>query len=216
MSPASDDPASLRSAMPLCMSGLAPVPATDEVAVAPMTVRGTRVWMAYRLDKREWQRREACGLGPVLEWDLLDTLMDLPAGMTVPAACLRSPVRHRLATAPPGVVSSGAGGLTRTVVPAVVPLLAVVSTRDWRQGLAAASRFAVYCRRLVVATDPGEACEDMLAAARAQGTGVAVGCPGRASVLFAPPPVPGWEPTPAWWRFCEEVYGQAAAAGRAA
>ena len=32
-------------------------------------------------------------------------------------------------------------------------------------------------------------------------------------MLLDPAPVPGWEPTPAWWRFCEEIYGQAAGGG---
>ena len=198
--------------MPVCLSGATPRPATEEVAVTRMTVRGARVWMAYRPDQHEWRRRQACGLGPVMAWDLLDTLMDFPAGMTVPVSGLDGPVRRRLAAAPPGVVRFGAGGVTRTVVPAVTPLLAVITTRDWRAGLAAASRFANYCRRLVVA--PGlEGGEEALAAARGRGTGLAAGCLGRVQVLLEPAAVPDWEPTPAWWRFCEEVYGQAAAAG---
>ena len=143
--------------MPVCLSGATPRPATEEVAVTRMTVRGTRVWMAYRPDQREWRRRQACGLGPVLAWDLLDTLMDFPAGMAVPVSGLDGPVRRRLAAAPPGVVRFGADRVTRTVVPPVMPLLAVITTRDWRTGLAAASRFANYCRRLVVAPGLGEA-----------------------------------------------------------
>ena len=35
-------------------------------------------------------------------------------------------------------------------MPAVTPLLAIVTTRDWASGLARASRFAPYCRRLAV------------------------------------------------------------------
>lgn len=198
--------------MPVCLSGTTPQPATEEVAVTRMTVRGTRVWMAYRPDQSEWRRRQACGLGPVMAWDLLDTLMDFPAGMPVPVSCLDGPVRRRLAAAPAGVVRFGADGVTRTVVPAVMPLLAVITTRDWRKGLAAASQFANYCRRLVVAPGLEEASEEALAAARVRGTGMATGSAGRARVLLEPAPVPDWEPTPAWWRFCEEIYVQAASA----
>jgi hypothetical protein len=111
------------------------------------------------------------------------------------------------------VVCFGADGVTRTVVPAVMPLLVVIATTDWRKGLAAAARFATYCRRLVVAPDLGKGSEEMLTAARARRTGMAIGCPGRARVLLEPAPAPGWEPTPAWWRFCEEIYGQAARGG---
>lgn len=199
--------------MPVCLSGTTPRPATEEVAVTRMTVRGTRIWMAYRPDRREWRRRQACGLGPVLAWDLLDTLMDFPAGMAVPADGLDRPVRRRLAAAPSGVVRFGADGVTRTVVPAVMPLLAVITGRDWRAGLAGASRFANYCPRLVVVRDPGECTGEALEAARRRGAGLAVGRAGQARVLAEPAPVPGWEPTPAWWRFCEEIYGQAAGAG---
>jgi hypothetical protein len=199
--------------MPVCLSGPTPRPATEEVTVTRMTVRGTRVWMAYHPDQREWRRRRACGLGPVLAWDLLDTLMDFPAGMAVPVSGLDGPVRRRLAAAPPGVVRFDADMVTRTVVPPVMPLLAVVTTRDWRAGLAAASRFANYCRRLVVAPGLGEGSEEALAAARARGTGMAAGGAEQAQVLVEPAPVPGWEPTPAWWRFCEEIYGQRVTAG---
>ena len=45
--------------MPVCQSGSAPWPASEDVAVSRMTVRGTRVWMAYRPDRGEWRRREA-------------------------------------------------------------------------------------------------------------------------------------------------------------
>ena len=103
--------------MPVCLSGPTPRPATEEVAVTRMMVRGTRAWMAYHPDQREWRRRQACGLGPVLAWDLLDTLMDFPAGIAVPVSGLDGPVRRRLAAAPPGVVRFGADMVTRTVVP---------------------------------------------------------------------------------------------------
>jgi hypothetical protein len=198
--------------MPVCLSGAAPGPAADDVAVARMTVRGTRVWMAYRPDQHEWRRRQACGLGPVLAWDLLDTLMDFPAGLAVPVAGLGGPVRRRLAGAPAGVVRFGAGRVTRTVVPALMPLLAVLTARDWRAGLAAASRFANYCPRLVVVPGMEGASEEAVAAARGRGAGLAAGHPGRESVLLEPAPVPDWEPTPAWWRFCEEIYGQVTSA----
>jgi hypothetical protein len=200
------------AAMPVCFSGTTPRPATHEVAVTRMTVRRTQVWMTYRPDQREWRRREAYGLGPVVAWDLLDTLMDFPADMAVPIASLDPPVRRRLAAAPQGVVRFGQEGMTRTIVPAVTPLLAIITTRDWRNGLKSASRFANYCRRLIMAPDLGEGSEDVLAAAQLQGTGVAIGRAGQAQVLLEPRPVPDWEPTPAWWRFCEEIYGQAARA----
>lgn len=200
------------TAMPVSFSGKTPQPVTAEVAVTRMTIRGTRVWMTYRPDKSEWRRRESCGLGPVLAWDLLDTLMDFPADMAVPVACLDGPVRRRLAAAPAGVVNFSVEGVTRAVVPAVMPLLAVITARDWRKGMAGASRFANYCRRLVVVPDLGGDTEEALATAERRGTGMAVGHAGEASMLLEPAPLPDWEPTPAWWRFCEEIYSQAVSA----
>jgi hypothetical protein len=41
-------------------------------------------------------------------------------------------------------------------VPAVTPLLAIITARDWRTGLKSASRFANYCRRLIVAPGLGD------------------------------------------------------------
>jgi hypothetical protein len=200
------------AAMPVCFSGTTPQPATPEVAVTRMTVRSTQVWMAYRPDQREWRRREACGLGPVTAWDLLDTLMDFPASMAVPVTSLDAAVRRRLTAAPQGVVRFGLQGVTRDVMPAVMPLLAIITARDWRTGLKSASRFANYCRRLIVAPDLGGSGETALAAAQLRGTGVAIGAE-QARVLLEPRPVPDWEPTPAWWRFCEQIYGQAVRAG---
>lgn len=86
----------------------------------------------------------------MLAWDLLDTLMDLPAGLPVPAAGLSQPARRRVCRAPAGVARVSGGQVTRDLVPAVTPLLAIVTTRDWASGLARASRFAPYCRRLAV------------------------------------------------------------------
>ncbi len=192
------------------LSGSGASPARDDVHVTRALVLGTSAWIAFRYDGCEAGRRAAYGLGPVLGWDLLDTLMDLPAGLPVPAAGLTRPARRRVGRAPAGVVRVSGGQVTRDLVPAVTPLLAVITARDWTSGLARASRFAPYCRRLVVGPRP-VAVGEVLQTAGWVGIGVAVRSgAGGAELLLEPEPVKDWQPTAAWWRFCEVIYGHAA------
>jgi hypothetical protein len=160
------------------------------------------------VDWAEARRRRGFGLGAVLGWDLLDTLMELPAGLPVPVTALTGPARRRVARAAPGVARMTGGQVTRDLVPPVTPLLAVVTAGDWLDGLTRAARFAPYCCRLVLGPaqdDPDQALE----AAAGLGIGVAVRAgPGRAEVLAEPEPLADWQPTTAWWRFCEVIYGQ--------
>src|SRR5260221_9698735 len=95
------------------LSGSGPRPARDDVQVTQVRVLGTRAWIAFRYDRLEARRREACGLGAVLAWDLLDTLMDLPAGLPVLAATLSRPARRRATGAAPGVAPVSGGPITR-------------------------------------------------------------------------------------------------------
>jgi hypothetical protein len=177
-------------------------------------VLGTSAWIAYRHDQGEAGRRERHGLGPVLAWDLLDTLLDLPAGLPVPVSALSAPARRRVAAAGPGVASIGAGTVTRVLVPAVTPLLAIVVAGQWDDLLVRASRFAPYCARMAVGPCLPAGAEVLGIAARL-GIGVASRTDsGSADVLLEPEPVADWQPTTAWWRFCEAVYGQASAPGR--
>lgn len=76
-----------------------PVPARDDVQVTRAQVLGTSAWVAYTPDRREARRRRALSLGAVVDWDLLDTLMELPEGMPVPLSALSSPARRRVARA---------------------------------------------------------------------------------------------------------------------
>lgn len=196
------------------LSAGGPQPARDGVCVIRARILGTRAWMMYRADDREWARRQAEGLGAIMAMDLLDTLMDLPAGLPVPLSALTSPARRRLRQAPRGVVRISRGAVTRQIVPAVSPLLGVVRTRSWRDGLAAASRFACYCPRIALVPPLGADTGEALALAREYGIGLAISASASAGVLLEPEPVTDWEPTPAWWWLCEDIYRQAAAGDR--
>ncbi len=195
-------------------SGGRPQSATRDVSIVRVRVLGAWARVIYRGDDHEWRRRSAEGLGAVLAWDLLDTLMDLPVGMPVPMSSLTGPAQRRLRKAPRGVACISGSVITRQIVPAVTPLLAVISTRSWRDGLVAASRFACYCPRIVVVPALGSDEAEALALAREFGIGLAVSRAASAGVLLEPEPVRDWEPTPAWWWLCEDIYRQAAAEGR--
>lgn len=200
----------MSSAALVQLSGTGPRPARDDVQVTRAQVLDTWAWIAFRYDRPEAARRAACGLGPVLAWDLLDTLMELPAGLPVPAAALTQPARRRVCRAPVGVAHVSGGQVIRDLVPAVTPLLAIITARDWASGLTRASRFAPYCRRMVVGPRLPAGGKVLQAAARL-GIGVAVrGGPGATEVLLEPQPVEDWQPTTAWWRFCEVIYGHTA------
>ena len=191
------------------LSGSEPRSACDGIRVDKALVLGTHAWMAFRCNLPEMARRSACGLREVLAWDLLDTLMDLPAGLPVPATALSRPARRRVQAAPAGVLRVIDGQVIRELVPPVTPLLGVITSRDWTGGLARASRFAPYCRRMVIGPEfPADS--DLLRTAAHLGIGVAVRSKAKsAEVLLEPEPVHDWQPTTAWWRFCETIYGQA-------
>jgi hypothetical protein len=183
----------------------------SEVQVTRALVLETSAWIAFRCDRSEVARRAFCGLGSVVAWDLLDTLMDLPAGLPVPAAELGQAARGLVYRAPPGVARLDDCQVIRDLVPALTPVLAMVTARDWAEGLMRASRFAPYCRRMVVSSGRPPGAKVLQTAAR-HGIGVGVRNGTTAEMLQDPQPVADWQPTTAWWRFCEVVYGHAAQA----
>jgi hypothetical protein len=202
---------SAASLVRLC--GPSPRSAQEDVQVTRARMLGIWAWMAYSADWREVGRRAEFALGAVPGWDLLDTLMDLPAGLPVPLGALAGPARRRVTGAAPGVARVAGGQVIRDLVPPVTPLLAIVMAGEWRAGLVRASRFAPYCRRMVLgpALSAGD---EILDTAGRLGIGLAVRTGvGLAEVLVEPEPVRDWEPTTAWWRFCEVTWGQAARRG---
>jgi hypothetical protein len=190
------------------LAGSRPRPARAGIEVCRAAVLGTSAWMAFRYDQEEACRRASVGLGSVVSWDLLDTLMTLPAGLPVQSAALSGAARRRVARAPAGVVRITGSEVIRDLVPALTPLLAIVTTVDWMDGLERASRFGAYCKRMVAGPPVTPAHEVMRTASRL-GIGVAARARGAASVLLEPEPLADWQPTVAWWRFCEVIYAHA-------
>nr|WP_042179202.1 hypothetical protein [Kibdelosporangium sp. MJ126-NF4]CEL13689.1 hypothetical protein [Kibdelosporangium sp. MJ126-NF4]CTQ99375.1 hypothetical protein [Kibdelosporangium sp. MJ126-NF4] len=167
---------------------------------------GTAATVVHRTNRVEHARRRDHGLTSVESMELLDVLTDFPVRMPVPLSSVRRPDLRVLHRAPTGVVRVTASTVTRLVEPVVTPVLAVVHAPRWREGLADASEFAAYCPRMVVVDKLPENSDEALAEASWYGIGVAVGPRSAPDVVLEPEPLPDWQPTVAWWRFCERVY----------
>ncbi|TCO45871.1 hypothetical protein [Actinocrispum wychmicini] len=195
------------SAVPV-QSGSAFVVPGEDLAAAKMRLFDTAVVMVHRLDAVEHRRRGELGLGQLTSLELIDVLMDLPADVPVPQRSLDVTSLHQLRRCQPGVVEFTGAQVVRRVVPAVMPIMAVVYAKKWDDGLIRASRFASYCQRTVVVPDLPENADEALAEASWYGIGVAVGPKAAPVTVLQPEVFAEWRPTPAWWRFAEVAYGQ--------
>lgn len=172
----------------------------------PVRVFGTSATIAHSTDHAERDRRCRAGLGHLDSLELLDALMELPTHTPLPWSSLSSSTAGILRRAPSGAVRSTRSSVTRLAVPVVTPALAVVYAAEWRQGLARASQFAAYCPRMFVVPGLPATAVEVLSEASWYGVGVAVGNRLTPTVVLEPEPVTAWQPTVAWWRFCERVY----------
>ncbi len=138
--------------------------------------------------------------------ELLDALMGLPARAAVPLSSMSSSSLGVLRRSPRGIVRFTSSSVTRLAVPPVTPVLAIVHSARWRDGLERASRYAAYCPRMLVVRELPANADEALAEASWYGIGVAVGPRSAPTTVLEPEPLADWQPTVAWWRFCERVY----------
>lgn len=173
---------------------------------ARVRIFGTSATIAHRRDDVEHERRRRRNLADVSSMELLDVLMDLPIGAAVPRSALAPATLRVLRGAPDGVVQVDNVSVTRLAAPAVTPVLAVVYASRWRDGLERASEFASYLPRMFVVPEAPANAEEALAEASWYGIGVAVGPRSAPTTVLEPEPLDDWQPTTAWWWFCEQVY----------
>ncbi|WP_143466805.1 hypothetical protein [Lentzea kentuckyensis] len=167
---------------------------------------GTTATIVHRRDDVEHERRRSCGLADIKSMELLDVLLDLPVGAAIPRSSLSPAVLRVLHRAPDGVVQFNDTSVTRLAAQAVTPVLAVVYASSWRDGLERASEFASYLPRMFVVPEAPSSSEEALAEASWYGVGVAVGPRSAPTTVLEPEPLADWQPTTAWWWFCEQVY----------
>ena len=175
-----------------------------EQAMVP--VLGTRALLHYRLDRHEDDRRRRAHLGAIRHPEILELLLGLPFGVSVPVASLTPLERSALRLAPPGAVAVRAMRVTRQAVYPLAVDLAVVTTRGWRTGLEVVGRFAPFCSRVMLLRQWPNDTEDLRMQADFYGVGVVVANSADVEVLVAPRPFQRRRFTAAGWRFLEEVY----------
>lgn len=186
-----------------------PYPATDQVHVGRVRLWGHPVWLVYRRDEHEWTRRERHGVGAVEDLGTLALLMDLPAGLPVPSGELHPADQRLLRRLPAGVLRHDTGMVVRDLISVLTPLMAIVPARTWDDGADTASRFAVYCARLVLLPEPPADPLLVLSDASLYGIGVTVaGTTGPARVLVESTVATDMRCTPAGWAFSEQIYTQ--------
>jgi hypothetical protein len=88
-----------------------------------------------RVDEAELTRRAQAGLGPVLDYRLVEALASLPLGLPVSWEEIDPIVRAVLDCAPPGVLRATPAQVERLVRPAVRVTGVLTVTRDWRTGV---------------------------------------------------------------------------------
>ena len=182
----------------------------EDVRFGRARLFNTSVLVCYRAHTEEWKRRQHVGAGAVLSIGVLDFLMELPADSPVPVAALARRDRQMLRTLPHGTVDVANGHVTRRFVPAVTPLLVIVQAREWERGLRYASRFGAYLPRAVAVRALPDDADAAILEASYYGIGVFVHSGPQVREVVPPEEVLDWEPTPAWWWFCESVYRQVA------
>ncbi|MDQ3403890.1 MAG: hypothetical protein M3548_10910 [Actinomycetota bacterium] len=192
------------SLLPATTAGL--VSGAAQATWTKVTMFDTPAWLAHQVDLDERDRRQEVGMGAVQALDLLDILMNLPAGMPVPLRSLGRDTRQAFGRMPRGAVDLSDTAAVRRVVPLAYPSLAVVISSRWHDGLVRASRFAAYCQRMtLLRTMPDDARAAMDLATR-YGIGLAVLGETDIDVLVEPQPLADWQPTPAWWWFSETIF----------
>ena len=173
-----------------------------------MNVRGTDATIVYTPDRAELERRQEHGNPSVVRLDWLNLLMDLPVGHPVPFSSFRPAEYRALNRMPLGTVDITPGGFVRQLTHPLRVELAIVRGHQWKPGLVRASRFAPYCRRvLVLAGKPKYAILQQAAIeADVYGIGLIVNKSRTPEVVVRPGNYEKYRHTPAGWKFLEEVY----------
>lgn len=173
-------------------------------AVVP--ILGVQALLRYRFDVQEDDRRRQWRLGAIRDPEVLELLLGLPVGISVPVSSLTASERSALRLAPPGAVEVEAGLVTRRAVYPLAVDLALVAAQGWRTGLEVAGRFAPFCSRVMLLRRWPNDAENLRMQADFYGIGVVVANGVNVEVMVAPRPFQPWRFTAARWQFLEEVY----------
>jgi hypothetical protein len=128
---------------------LAALDITDDVDSRLIDLPGGQVVAVSYVDRAEARRRRACGLGPVIDRPLLETLGDLPLGEPIRWDDLDPLAQVQLDAAPTGCVDASPTTVTRLYTPVLDPIVFIAAATG-RQAVEEISLFAADAKRLVV------------------------------------------------------------------
>lgn len=196
---------SVRDASAVCLGA-------DAQAV-PLHLQGSNALVFYRLDAAEAQRRRSNRAVRLDRLPVLETLLQLPAGVPIALRDLPASVRAGIRALPAGAASvagpRGRQEVTRRAVrPLAVDLVVVrASGLGWKSGLERASRFAPFCARAVLLDSSVPRHDDLLMEASFYGIGVLLADEaGDIAMALEPEPYrPPCHTAGAWW-FVEDVF----------
>lgn len=175
---------------------------------APVRMFGSTAAVNYQLIDAEVARRGGRRAVPAPGQDVLDVLMGLPVGLSVPVDSLTGRERKLLGRAPQGAVDRDDEHVVRRAVAPLMARFAVVAARDWKVGLKRADRFAPFCERAILLPALPTDVDDLRVRSSFSGCGVCVFVDKRLEMVVEPRPYVRRRHTPAQWWFAEEVFAQ--------
>lgn len=157
-------------------------------------------------DLAEIQRRDARGLGAILDRDLLAALHTLPQDDPLPTSRIDPCLQAFLDNAPEGVVAWDTGVVRRLWRPALSVKGILVQDSDWRAGLDRVSFFSPDAARGLILTSRPDESSDLLRHAFRLGVGVVLALPDTRELALKASSQKPVEESPRHWRFLETVY----------
>jgi hypothetical protein len=151
----------------------------------------------------EHGRRQAVGLGAVLDLPLLDTLTTLPHGLPLPLDGLGERDQRRIAATPPGVIDRATTRVARLLEPALEVRSVYVSSGPWPTRLRRAASFSRFAPCMI--TLAREPTTEQLVGADFFGIGV-VGIGPLLGRHFLEPSAPPPSFSAVHWLFRERAY----------
>lgn len=170
---------------------------------------GERALVAVRPCPGEWARRRSAAPYTLSDLGILDALMGLPAGESVPWKSLTGRERHAVRRARAGAVTHHDHDVVRRAVAPVTVRFALVPASGLRAGLCGAGRFTPFCARGVSLAESPSDRQFAQAAASYWGIGLYTADGADAArVLVEPDPYMRNHHNAAQWWFAEQVYAQ--------
>lgn len=165
------------------------------------------VAVTVTMDETEHSRREASGLGAILDRQLLTALWELPHALSVPTERVPGWASARLSRAALPVVAADDDSLTRVVCPPLVLSGALAVGRRLDRPLRRVGQLSAIAPMAVVGQLQVDADDPVLLEAALYGVGVGCATSGALTRLVEPEPVIPM-PGPFLWWIAELAYQQ--------